>query len=102
MMEILQSLNLEATSPVILGLCCSMLCIVSFVLIQLLQVVGGLLEIVVMLIEVPLELFQSCPCGCLVLGIFLCGGCAVVAAIASVLPACGTADAVNLCRLLGY
>jgi hypothetical protein len=40
-------------------------------------------------------------CGCLVV-MMVCGGCSVVTlAVVTILPSCGTAHAVNLCRFFG-
>lgn len=86
-------------------LICSLLCIGGFFLGIILQVLGGLLGFVFGIVDFLLNIITGGPaawCGCIVIlgGGFLC----VVMSITMVnlLSTCGTPEAVNFCRLLGY
>ena len=95
-------MNLDPTS---IALCLGGLCVVGFVGMFLLQFLGGALQIVGGLIGLVLNGLGGGPiawCGCIVVLAIACGLLSLISYLFSVIPQCGTSQAVNLCRLLGY
>jgi hypothetical protein len=86
-------------------LCAGVLCLGGGALLVVLQFLGGFIQIIGGLLGFFFELLNGGPlawCGCL---IALGGGCGLIVLVlylVQVLPQCGTPQAINLCRLLGY
>ena len=101
-MDLSQLLNGENTILIALGCVC--LCVVGFVLMSGLQIVGGLLGTVSSVVEIVFDVLSGGPvswCGCLVL-LFVCvGGVGGAYLISQALASCGTPQAINLCSLFG-
>lgn len=102
MQELLQGFG---SNPVVfLGIGCALLCVVGFVLVFGLQIVGTLIQSIFGFFDLFLGILTGGPvawCGCLLLimACFVCGGLAIF--IANALPACET-NPIMFCRLLGY
>jgi hypothetical protein len=100
-MEFLQNQN----GLVLLAGCCVALFVFGGIIGFILQIFGFGFGIIINFVNVVLGVITGGPlawCGC-ILVIFGCAGCGVVTlAVAQVLPRCGTAQAVNLCKLFGY
>jgi len=102
-MELLQGLDLGAGFTVVVA--SALCCVVGIAVMFFMQFISGIFGFVLGFLEIGLEIFAGGPiawCGCfVVLGI--CGGCgALIFSIISVIPSCGTPNAVNLCRLIGF
>ncbi len=98
-MEIIQGIPLD--SPIVIGLICSVLCVVGVVFFFVFQFLGNVFDVVFGLFDLVINVLQGGPlawCGCLLV-ILLLGACG---AIALTLTTCGTPNQVNFCRLLGY
>lgn len=100
--DLSQLLGGDSTLLMVLG--CACLCVVGFMLVGGLQLVGGLLGTVSSLVEIVFDVLSGGPvswCGCLVL-IFVCvGGVGGAYLITQALATCGTPQAINLCSLFG-
>lgn len=84
---------------------CVGLCVVGLILLFILQFVGGIFAGIMSLFEVVFQVISGGPvawCGCLVGLLVCCGVFGVIVAFASIFQDCGTPNAVNFCRLLGY
>jgi len=101
-MEFLQSIDPHTAILITVG--CALLCLVAVVGFVLIQFVGFGFDIIFGVLGFLGDIIAGGPiawCGCLVM-IFGSGICGLITfAFASVLPNCGTPDAVNLCRFLG-
>lgn len=99
-MDISQLLSGE--NAVLIALGCVCLCVVGFVLMSGLQVVGGVIGMFSSVIDVVFNILSGGPvswCGCLVV-LFLCvGGAGGAYLISQALATCGTPQAINLCSL---
>lgn len=88
-------------SPLLLIVCCALLCVVGPVLLFALQFIDVLLGIIGVFIDAVGGLFgggfEGC-CGCIVLLVLLLSCAAGILLTVSLLQTCGTSDAVNLCR----
>lgn len=100
-MDVLQNLNGGSLSLILVGLCA--LCLVGFVLIFGVHIIGAALEAVGHGLAIILHILSGGPtqwCGCLL----AIGGCGVVALViyvaATALAACGT-NPTNFCALFG-
>lgn len=92
---------LPEISPLLIVVVCG-LCLVGFVLLMVVQLIGGVFDIFFGLFEFVGGIIEGGPiawCGCLVLigGCGLCAGTIYV--VTQLLSTCGTPDAVNFCRL---
>lgn len=100
-MEFLQNQN----TLVLLAGCCVGIFVFGGIIGFVLQIFGFGFGILINLVQTVLGVITGGPlawCGCLV-AVFACAGCGILTlTIASVIPQCGTAQAVNLCRLFGY
>lgn len=102
-MEVLQQIDPNLAIWLTIG--CGLLCVVAIILAFLLQFIGLGLELIFHTMEFVGGIIAGGPmawCGCLV---FLggCGFCGLMTwVIAVIIPQCGTPEALNLCRLLGY
>ncbi len=102
MTELLQSL--DPNNPVTLAVACALLCLAGLVLSLGMQALGGLLEILSSLAGMVMEVLSGGPvawCGCLALLALVIGGGIVTWLTVQGLLACGTAEAINFCHLLG-
>jgi hypothetical protein len=85
--------------------CCVALLVFGGIIGFVLQIFGFGFSIIANFIEFFFNILSGGPvawCGCLV-GLFACAGCGVLTLmVGSALQQCGTAQAVNLCRLFGY
>lgn len=101
-MDIFQNLGIE---PSFLVLCIGGFCIIAVIIFLGFQFIGGALGAVLGLIELFFNILAGGPiawCGCLVF-LVICGICAfIIVNVLTILPQCGTAEAVNFCRLFGY
>ncbi|MCU0511895.1 MAG: hypothetical protein MUE40_04915 [Anaerolineae bacterium] len=101
----LQELLQNSNTLILLAGCCVGLFLFGGIIGFVLQILGIGFGIVGGVLEFIVNIVSGGPiawCGCLVL-LFACAGCGGLALlIASVLPQCGTPQAVNLCRLFGY
>ena len=83
---------------------CGLLCVVGGVIFVVLQILGFGFEILFHVLEFFGQILAGGPiawCGCFVF-VFGCGACGLLTwALATALPNCGTAEALNICRLLG-
>lgn len=99
MNELLQNVDVGLV-VVILGLMCVVVVVGGFII----QAFGTVFGVVFNVFEIVGNIIQGGPvswCGCLI-GILLCGGCGIgTAVVLSLASTCGTADAVNFCRLFG-
>lgn len=80
-------------------------CAVGIVGFFVLQFVGGVLDIVSGVMGLVFGVLGGGPvawCGCALVLMLLCGCGFMVYAYVGIIPSCGTANAVNLCRLFGY
>lgn len=96
--------GLDGSSGLLIAVCGVLLCVGGIVLIFGVQLLGGLLNTLFGFVELFFNILAGGPvawCGCLVFlfGCILCA--ALVLGILSILPTCGTEDAINLCRFLG-
>lgn len=105
-MEFLQ--NIDPSTVILLGLGCTCLCGVIFVLGVFINIIEILVNIFEMFFGVISGLLGGIlgvgdpGCGCVFL-IFGCGGCGLLTwTVLNVLQTCGTAEQVNFCRLFGY
>lgn len=102
-MEIIQTIDF--TNPFFVAIACSLLCVVGILGFVLLQILGFGLSILAGLLELIVGVFTGGPiawCGCFLM-VGVVGACCILTlGIALLAPSCGTPDAVNLCRLLGY
>lgn len=99
---------LETIAPgtwLLLGVVCALSCGVMVILFLGIQILGGALEIFTGVFELIGGFLGGGPiscCGCII----LIGGCGICGLFiswgAGMLQTCGTPDAVNFCRLLGY
>lgn len=101
-MDVLQ--NVDAGSALLLAVGCVLLCVVLFVILSVLQFVGGLLEIFGSILGGLFDVISGGPaswCGCLVLiaAIVVCGG--LILLLAQAFTTCGTPQAVNFCQVFG-
>lgn len=93
---------LSSIDPLWVAICCGLLCIVGFLALIVLPIVGGALDLLGGIFELVFGILEGGPiawCGCL---LFLagCGVCAgILIAVMSVLSTCDTPNAVNFCRL---
>lgn len=101
-MELLQ--NIDLGNAAVIGLACACLCGVGFILVTGLHLVTSVLGIVGGLFEIFFEILGGGPvawCGCL-LGVAACiGGIGIAILLIQAVSTCGTAQAINLCSLLG-
>lgn len=84
---------------------CVGLCVTGLILLFILQFVGGIFAGVMSMFEIVFQVIAGGPiawCGCLIGILACCGIFGVLVAGASILQDCGTPNAVNFCRLLGY
>jgi len=91
--------------PIFLVICTAGLCAAGIAGSLLLNLLGVVLQVIGGLVGLLFEVLGSGPigwCGCLIVLALVVGVVLLVGYVLSVLPACGTAQAVNLCRLLGY
>ena len=99
----LQNVDLGTILLVVVG--CVLLCGVGIILFFGMQFLGTALSAVTTLAQVFTHILSGGPvswCGCLLL-LISCVACAGIAIfVASVLPQCSGANAMNFCRLLGY
>lgn len=82
-----------------------LLCVIVVILGFVFQVIGAFFDFIGTLVDFFFALAAGGPipgCGCLVAAVLICGCIGSVAYIVSILPGCGTPDAVNFCRFLGY
>ena len=102
MSEILQAINPNIVVMVSVGLC--LLCVVGVAFTFIMQFVGIGIGIISGVIHFFTGIITGGPlawCGCLIF-LFICSGCGFVTIVlSSIIPKCGTPDAINLCRLLG-
>lgn len=102
-MDLLQGVDIG--SGVLLGLGLACLCGAGLLALFVLQIFSGFFEIFFGFFSFILEMVSGGPlgfCGCFVI-VGLLGICGVLMfSVLAVLPNCGTENAVNLCRLLGY
>lgn len=100
-MEFLQNQN----TLILLAACCIGIFVFGGIIGLILQVLGFGFGILFNLVEFVMNIITGGPiawCGCLLM-LLACAGCGIITVmIASVLPQCGTPQAVNLCRLFGY
>jgi hypothetical protein len=100
--EILQ--NIDPGNAAIIGLACACLCGLGFILVTGLHVVTSVLGVLGGLFEIVFEILGGGPvawCGCLV-GVAACAGLIGLAILlVQAFSTCGTAQAINLCSLLG-
>lgn len=91
-------------NTLLLVLGCACLCVVGFILMSGLHIVGGVIGTFSSVIDVVFNILSGGPvswCGCLVL-IFVCiGGVGGAYVITQAMATCGTPQAINLCRLFG-
>lgn len=91
--------------PLALVVVLGVLCVTGVLLVVLLNALGGVLQIVGGVMGLILNVLGSGPigwCGCLIVVGGVCGLIWLLNFVFSALPNCGTAQATNLCRLLGY
>lgn len=96
---------MDAGTIVIVAVGACLLCVVILILGLVLQVLGTIFDLIGGLFDMLFSLVNIGPipgCGCVVVLIALvgCVGCAVYTT--SIIGKCGTPEAVNFCRLLGY
>lgn len=94
--------QIDSSSAVALVLGCGLLCVVGFVVLLVLQVITGLLDVVLSLVELAFNALTGDPlscCGCLVV-VMLCGSCALAALLLSGI--CGTPGGPGVCRIFGW
>lgn len=91
--------------PLLLVVCVGGLCAVGGLILVVFNALGGVVQIIGGLAGLFLDVLGSGPvgwCGCFaVLGLG-CGLVWLTGYVLSVVQTCGTAQAINLCRLLGY
>jgi hypothetical protein len=91
--------------PIVLVICAVALCGVGLVGSVLLNFFSIFLNILGGLLGLAFEVLGSGPvgwCGCAVVVGLGCGIIWLISYLLTVIPNCGTPEAVNLCRLLGY
>jgi hypothetical protein len=91
--------------PILILLCAAGFCVLGLLGSFFLNFLSITLNILSGLLGVVFEVLASGPigwCGCLVVAGLACGVISLIGYIVTILPNCGTAQAVNLCRLLGY
>jgi hypothetical protein len=91
--------------PIIVLLCAVGFCVLGLIGSFFLNFLSIALNILGGLIGVVFEVLASGPigwCGCIVAVGLACGVVSLIGYLISIIPNCGTAQAVNLCRLLGY
>lgn len=91
--------------PLLLVLCAVGFCALGVIGALLLNAFSILFDLVGGLLGLLWDVLTSGPigwCGCALVVGTLCGIVWFVSFLLSVLPNCGTAEAINLCRLFGY
>ena len=102
-MNILRQIDL-GTVVSLIG--CALSCLTfAGILGTILHFLGTGLSIITAILNLGFGVISGGPvvwCGCLLV-MMVCGGCAFMTlALSTILPNCGTVQAVNLCRLFGY
>lgn len=96
--------NLDSSTLILIAGGCGLLCVVLVVVSAFLQIFGNIVEIFTGLFGFIFGFAGNVPfggCGCIVI-LLGCGVCGVIGVgIANTLQSCGTAEAVNFCRLFG-
>ena len=102
-MEFLQ--NFDASSALLIAVGCVALCGIGVFFFFGLQIISGTFGVLIGFVELFVQVLSGGPvawCGCLllILSCILCSGIAY--GLLVILPKCGTPEAVNFCRFLGY
>ena len=96
--------NFNANSALTIAAICGGLCLVAVILFFGLQLISGTFGVVIGIVELFVHVFSGGPiawCGCLLL-LASCAVCSgIVIALLTILPKCGTPEAVNFCQLFG-
>jgi hypothetical protein len=98
-------MELDANTIFLVAVACIALCGIGVLLFFGLQIIGTSIGVFAGIFELVTQVISGGPvswCGCLVL--FLgCSFCAVITiSVVGIIQSCGTPDAVNFCRILGY
>lgn len=91
--------------PILIVICAVGFCLLGIVGSLLLNFFSIFLDILGGIIGLVWEVLASGPigwCGCLLAVTLICGVVWLISYLLAVLPTCGTPEAINLCRLLGY
>jgi hypothetical protein len=101
-MDFLQNIDINTALPVVI--ICVILCGIGIFLFFGMQLISTSFGVILGFVELFINVVTGGPvawCGCALL-LFACAICAgIVLLAASVLPTCGTSDAVNFCQILG-
>jgi hypothetical protein len=95
-------MNLASIDPGWVLLICGGLCCGGIILGVVLPVLSGAFDIIFGLVEIISDILTGGPvswCGCIMFIVLLVACCGGLFAVASMLSTCGTADAVNFCRI---
>jgi hypothetical protein len=96
--------NIDAGTILLIVVGCAGLCVVGIGLLFSLQILTSVVGMFAGIAEVIGAVLSGGPlawCGCILLFV-ICGAVVIIALwLVSILSSCGTADAVNFCRLLG-
>jgi len=84
---------------------CAGLCVAGMVILFIFQFLGGIFATLLSVLQFGIDILSGGPvawCGCLVGILACCGVFGGIVFFLNVARSCGTPDAVNFCRLLGY
>lgn len=97
-------MDLTQINPVVIVLALACLCVVGIILLTVLNLIGGVLDLISGAFGLVFNVASVDPsggCGCLVV-LLLCAGVGCVAVFgSSLLSTCGTPDAVRFCTWIG-